>query len=314
MPDALRPVRQHRPRQQLAARRPDRPASSATTSSPSPGFGSDMGMEKFFDIVCRMGNLTPERGRARRDRARDQAPRRSATTRARRARLARVGSAWRTCGATSRTSRRSGCRASSASTAAPATPTRSSSCVKRARARGGRVRGRGQRRLRQRRRRRGRARRGRRRGLRAAEHASSSSTTTTTPIGTKIEAVATRIYGATRRRTSTPRPQRKIEPVHARRASAHFPSAWPRRTCRCRHDPTLLNAPEGFTLPVRDIRAYTGAGWLVPLCGDIQQMPGLGKTPGGAQRRHRRRRTDGRAVLIPGRRPRSLAECRADDT
>jgi formate--tetrahydrofolate ligase len=29
---------------------------------------------------------------------------------------------------------------------------------------------------------------------------------------------------------------------------------------------------------VRDIRAYTGAGWLVPLCGDIQQMPGLGKS------------------------------------
>ena len=30
---------------------------------------------------------------------------------------------------------------------------------------------------------------------------------------------------------------------------------------------------------MRDIRAYTGAGWLVPLCGDIQQMPGLGKQP-----------------------------------
>jgi formate--tetrahydrofolate ligase len=44
-------------------------------------------------------------------------------------------------------------------------------------------------------------------------------------------------------------------------------------------DPTLLNAPEGFTVPVRDIRAYTGAGWLVPLCGDIMQMPGLGKEP-----------------------------------
>ena len=42
-------------------------------------------------------------------------------------------------------------------------------------------------------------------------------------------------------------------------------------------DPTLLNAPRDFTLPVRDVRAYTGAGWLVPLCGDIQQMPGLGK-------------------------------------
>ena len=44
-------------------------------------------------------------------------------------------------------------------------------------------------------------------------------------------------------------------------------------------DPSLLNAPEDFEFPVRDIRAYTGAGWLVPLAGDIQQMPGLGKTP-----------------------------------
>jgi formate--tetrahydrofolate ligase len=32
-------------------------------------------------------------------------------------------------------------------------------------------------------------------------------------------------------------------------------------------------------LPVRDIRAYTGAGWLVPLCGEITQMPGLGEAP-----------------------------------
>ena len=44
-------------------------------------------------------------------------------------------------------------------------------------------------------------------------------------------------------------------------------------------DPALLNAPTDFEFPVRDIRAYTGAGWLVPLAGDIQQMPGLGKTP-----------------------------------
>ena len=44
-------------------------------------------------------------------------------------------------------------------------------------------------------------------------------------------------------------------------------------------DPELLGAPNGFQLPVRDVRAYTGAGWLVPLCGAIQQMPGLGKTP-----------------------------------
>ena len=62
-------------------------------------------------------------------------------------------------------------------------------------------------------------------------------------------------------------------------ASATSRSAWPRRHLSLSADPTLLNAPEDFTLTVRDIRAYTGAGWVVPLCGDITQMPGLGKTP-----------------------------------
>jgi formate--tetrahydrofolate ligase len=44
-------------------------------------------------------------------------------------------------------------------------------------------------------------------------------------------------------------------------------------------DPALLNAPEGFTVPVRDVRPYTGAGWVVALTGDVMQMPGLGKEP-----------------------------------
>jgi formate--tetrahydrofolate ligase len=49
------------------------------------------------------------------------------------------------------------------------------------------------------------------------------------------------------------------------------------------HDPKLRNAPTGFTVPVRDIRAYTGAGWLVALCGEMQTMPGLGKHPAAVE-------------------------------
>ena len=45
------------------------------------------------------------------------------------------------------------------------------------------------------------------------------------------------------------------------------------------HDPLLRNAPTGFTVTVRDLRPYTGAGWIVALCGDMQTMPGLGTTP-----------------------------------
>jgi formate--tetrahydrofolate ligase len=44
-------------------------------------------------------------------------------------------------------------------------------------------------------------------------------------------------------------------------------------------DPTLLGAPEGFVLPVRDVRLSAGAGFVVALCGDIMTMPGLPKVP-----------------------------------
>jgi formate--tetrahydrofolate ligase len=45
------------------------------------------------------------------------------------------------------------------------------------------------------------------------------------------------------------------------------------------HDAALTNAPTGFTVTIRDVRAYTGAGWIVALCGDMQTMPGLGAAP-----------------------------------
>ena len=45
------------------------------------------------------------------------------------------------------------------------------------------------------------------------------------------------------------------------------------------HDPSLGGTPSGFTLPVRELRPYTGAGWIVALCGDMQTMPGLPAEP-----------------------------------
>ena len=44
-------------------------------------------------------------------------------------------------------------------------------------------------------------------------------------------------------------------------------------------DPSLLGAPSGFTLPVRDVRLCAGAGFVVALCGDIMTMPGLPRVP-----------------------------------
>ena len=45
------------------------------------------------------------------------------------------------------------------------------------------------------------------------------------------------------------------------------------------HEPTAVNRPTGFRLPVRGLVVSAGAGFVVVLCGDMQRMPGLGKTP-----------------------------------
>ncbi len=97
------------------------------------------------------------------------------------------------------------------------------------------------------------------------------------PIQDKIEAVAKRVYGASDV-YFYPEAEKKLTQFTAD-GLGHFPVCMAKTHLSLSSDPTLLNAPEHFTLPVRDIRAYTGAGWLVPLCGDITQMPGLGKTP-----------------------------------
>jgi formate--tetrahydrofolate ligase len=44
-------------------------------------------------------------------------------------------------------------------------------------------------------------------------------------------------------------------------------------------DPTVMGAPEGFTLPVREVRLSAGAGFVVAICGDIMTMPGLPRVP-----------------------------------
>jgi formate--tetrahydrofolate ligase len=97
------------------------------------------------------------------------------------------------------------------------------------------------------------------------------------PLQDKIEAVATQVYGA-KDVYYYPEAERKLNQF-TREGLGHFPVCMAKTHLSLSSDATLLNAPENFTLPVRDIRAYTGAGWLVPLCGDIVQMPGLGKEP-----------------------------------
>lgn len=44
-------------------------------------------------------------------------------------------------------------------------------------------------------------------------------------------------------------------------------------------NPTILNAPENFTIHIREVRLYAGANLIVPLSGDLLLMPGLPKEP-----------------------------------
>jgi formyltetrahydrofolate synthetase len=97
------------------------------------------------------------------------------------------------------------------------------------------------------------------------------------PIDAKVEAVCKRVYGADGV-VFLPAAQEKIA-TFTENGYDKLPICMAKTHLSLSHDPLLLNAPTDFTVTVRDIRAYTGAGWLVPLLGDMQTMPGLGKTP-----------------------------------
>jgi formyltetrahydrofolate synthetase len=97
------------------------------------------------------------------------------------------------------------------------------------------------------------------------------------PIEDKIEAIAKRIYGADGVFLQ-PAARAKIRTFN-KAGLDKLPICMAKTHLSLSHDPKLPNAPTGFTVGVRDLRAYTGAGWIVALCGDMQTMPGLGRTP-----------------------------------
>jgi len=97
------------------------------------------------------------------------------------------------------------------------------------------------------------------------------------PIDVKIEAIATRVYGA----GSVVFLQTAKDKIKQYTANGldRLPICMAKTHLSLSHDPALTNAPTGFEVTVRDVRAYTGAGWLVALCGTMQTMPGLGASP-----------------------------------
>ncbi|MBA3375237.1 MAG: formate--tetrahydrofolate ligase [Actinobacteria bacterium] len=97
------------------------------------------------------------------------------------------------------------------------------------------------------------------------------------PIEEKIRLIATRVYGADGV-DLLPAAKQKAA-LFEQSGLGELPICMAKTHLSLSHDPALRNAPTGFTVPVRDLRPYTGAGWIVALCGEMMTMPGLGKTP-----------------------------------
>jgi formate--tetrahydrofolate ligase len=98
-----------------------------------------------------------------------------------------------------------------------------------------------------------------------------------TPLREQIEAIATTLYGAD---GADYLPQAEADLSRMDRLGfGTVPVCMAKTHLSLSHDPTLLNRPRGFRLPVRGLLPAAGAGFVVALCGDMQRMPGLGVTP-----------------------------------
>jgi formate--tetrahydrofolate ligase len=101
------------------------------------------------------------------------------------------------------------------------------------------------------------------------------------PIKDKIEAIATKIYNASGV-DYTKLAENKIK-RYTKQGLDKLPICMAKTHLSISHDPNWKGAPKNYRLPVRDIRASVGAGFLYPLCGDMRTMPGLPSIPAGTK-------------------------------
>ncbi|MCL5072406.1 MAG: formate--tetrahydrofolate ligase [Actinobacteria bacterium] len=100
-------------------------------------------------------------------------------------------------------------------------------------------------------------------------------------IKKKIETIATKIYGADGV-DYLPLAEKKIE-LYTKQGFDKLPICMAKTHLSLSHDPNLKNRPRGFRVPIRDVRASVGAGFLYPLLGEMRTMPGLSKVPAGTK-------------------------------
>jgi formate--tetrahydrofolate ligase len=93
----------------------------------------------------------------------------------------------------------------------------------------------------------------------------------------KIGTVAQRVYGAAGVSYS-PQAAKQLD-TYERAGFGHLPVCIAKTHLSISSDPALKGAPTGWTLPVREVRASVGAGFVYPICGDMRTMPGLSAHP-----------------------------------
>jgi formate--tetrahydrofolate ligase len=98
-----------------------------------------------------------------------------------------------------------------------------------------------------------------------------------TPVRNQIETIASRLYGADGI-DYLPQAERDLARIDAL-GFGDLPVCMAKTHLSLSHDPTLVNRPTGWRLPVRGVVPSAGAGFVVVLCGDMQRMPGLGSSP-----------------------------------
>jgi formyltetrahydrofolate synthetase len=98
-----------------------------------------------------------------------------------------------------------------------------------------------------------------------------------TPLRDQIDAIATTLYGAGGV-DYLPQAEKDLARMNDLGFGA-MPVCMAKTHLSLSHDPLVLNRPSGYRLPVRGVVPSAGAGFVVVLCGDMQRMPGLGTTP-----------------------------------
>jgi formyltetrahydrofolate synthetase len=96
-------------------------------------------------------------------------------------------------------------------------------------------------------------------------------------IKEKIEIICTQIYGADGV-DYLPEAEEKIA-LYTRLGFDKLPLNMAKTHLSLSHDPEVKGVPKGFRVPIRDIRASVGAGFLYPLLGTMRTMPGLPTRP-----------------------------------